>query len=149
MPIYDFATESVDEAKSDVPQYNWGYDPKNYNVPEGSYATDPYDPAVRIKELKQLVQTLHDKGLRVIMDVVYNHVYDWYLMNFTKLVPGYYLRYRGDGTLSDGSFCGNELASERKMAQIHRGFRAALGEGIPYRRFPVRPDGADGHRNDE
>lgn len=117
MPIYDFATESVDEAKSDVPQYNWGYDPKNYNVPEGSYATDPYEPAVRIKELKQLVQTLHDKGLRVIMDVVYNHVYDWYLVNFTKLVPGYYLRYRDDGTLSDGSFCGNELASERKMAR--------------------------------
>jgi type I pullulanase len=117
LPVYDYATESVDESKLDIPQYNWGYDPKNYNVPEGSYATDPYDPSVRIKEMKQMIQMLHDKGIRVIMDVVYNHVYDWYLINFTKLVPGYYLRYKDDGTLSDGSFCGNEFASERKMAR--------------------------------
>ncbi|MWV44633.1 type I pullulanase [Paenibacillus sp. HJL G12] len=117
LPVYDYSTESVDESRLDIPQYNWGYDPKNYNVPEGSYATDPYEPSVRITEMKQMIQTLHDKGLRVIMDVVYNHVYDWYLINFTKLVPGYYLRYTSDGALSDGSFCGNEFASERKMAR--------------------------------
>ncbi|MCJ8014340.1 type I pullulanase [Paenibacillus sp. KQZ6P-2] len=117
LPVYDYSTESVDESRLDIPQYNWGYDPKNYNVPEGSYATDPYEPSVRITEMKQMIQKLHDKGLRVIMDVVYNHVYDWYLINFTKLVPGYYLRYKNDGTLSDGSFCGNEFASERKMAR--------------------------------
>lgn len=115
LPIYDYATESVDETKLDQPQYNWGYDPKNYNVPEGSYATDPYVPGLRISELKQSIQALHERGLRVIMDVVYNHVYDWYLINFTKLVPGYYLRYKADRTLSDGSFCGNECASERAM----------------------------------
>ncbi|MFD3259851.1 type I pullulanase [Paenibacillus lentus] len=115
LPVYDYATESVDETKLDQPQYNWGYDPKNYNVPEGSYATDPYVPGLRISELKQSIQALHEQGLRVIMDVVYNHVYDWYLINFTKLVPGYYLRYKEDRTLSDGSFCGNECASERAM----------------------------------
>lgn len=117
LPVYDYSTESVDESRLDLPQYNWGYDPKNYNVPEGSYATDPYEPSVRITEMKQMIQTLHDKGLRVIMDVVYNHVYDWYLINFTKLVPGYYLRYKEDGSLSNGSFCGNEFASERKMGR--------------------------------
>ncbi|WP_019635441.1 type I pullulanase [Paenibacillus fonticola] len=115
LPVYDYATESVDETKLDQPQYNWGYDPKNYNVPEGSYATDPSVPGLRITELKRAVQALHERGLRVIMDVVYNHVYDWYLINFTKLVPGYYLRYKEDGTLSNGSFCGNECASERPM----------------------------------
>ena len=92
-----------------------GYDPKNYNVPEGSYATNPYVPSVRINELKQTIQALHDRGLRVVMDVVYNHVYDGYLVNFTKLVPGYYLRYRSDGTFSNGAYCGNECASERAM----------------------------------
>lgn len=115
LPIYDYATESVDETRLHEPQYNWGYDPKNYNAPEGSYATDPYVPEVRIRELKQLVQTLHDQGLRVIMDVVYNHVYDGYLINFTKLVPGYYLRYKKDGTFSNGSGCGNDTATERPM----------------------------------
>ncbi|MCV4231974.1 type I pullulanase [Virgibacillus sp. LDC1] len=115
LPIYDFATESVDETRLDEPQYNWGYDPKNYNAPEGSYATDPYVPEVRIRELKQLIQTFHDQGLRVIMDVVYNHVYDGYLINFTKLVPGYYLRYTKDGKFSNGSGCGNDTASERPM----------------------------------
>lgn len=114
-PIYDYSTQSVDETKLDEPHFNWGYDPKNYNVPEGSYATDPYAPASRITELKQCIQSLHDRGLRVIMDVVYNHVYDGYLVNFTKLVPGYYLRYNPDGTFSNGSFCGNECASERPM----------------------------------
>ncbi|HEY4391518.1 MAG TPA: type I pullulanase [Paenibacillus sp.] len=115
LPIYDYATESVDETKLELPQYNWGYDPKNYNVPEGSYATDPYMPKLRIKELKQTIQALHDRDIRVIMDVVYNHVYDGYLINFTKLVPGYYLRYKEDRTFSNGSFCGNECASERTM----------------------------------
>ena len=117
LPIYDYSTDSVDETKLDQPQFNWGYDPKNYNAVEGSYATDPYDPACRIKELKQLVQTLHQNGLRVIMDVVYNHVYDAFRMNFMKLVPGYYFRYNEDGTLADGSACGNDTASERKMVR--------------------------------
>lgn len=115
MPVFDFATESVDETRLDKPQYNWGYDPKNYNAPEGSYATDPYKPEVRIRELKTLIQTLHDHGLRVIMDVVYNHVYDGYVNHFTKLVPGYYLRYKQDGSFSNGSGCGNDCASERMM----------------------------------
>ncbi|RUT29913.1 type I pullulanase [Paenibacillus zeisoli] len=115
LPFYDYSTESVDETRLDTPQYNWGYDPKNYNVPEGSYSTDPYQPEVRIRELKQLIQTLHDQGLRVIMDVVYNHVYDGYVVNFTKLVPGYYLRYNSQQEFSNGSGCGNDVASERKM----------------------------------
>lgn len=115
LPINDYATESVDETRLDQPHYNWGYDPKNYNAPEGSYATDPYDPAQRIRELKTMIQTLHDRGLRVIMDVVYNHVYDGYRSNFAKLVPGYYLRYKQDGSLSNGSGCGNDVASERMM----------------------------------
>ncbi|OKP87134.1 type I pullulanase [Paenibacillus sp. P32E] len=115
LPVYDLATESVDETRLDQPYYNWGYDPKNYNVPEGSYATDPYLPDVRITELKTMIQALHDRGLRVIMDVVYNHVYDGYRVNFTKLVPGYYLRYKRDGSLSNGSGCGNDVASERTM----------------------------------
>ncbi|MEK3734728.1 type I pullulanase [Paenibacillus sp. FSL M8-0334] len=115
MPVFDYATESVDETRLHEPQYNWGYDPKNYNVPEGSYATDPYKPEVRIRELKTLIQTLHDHGLRVIMDVVYNHVYDGYVIHFTKLVPGYYLRYKPDGSMSNGSGCGNDCATERPM----------------------------------
>ncbi|GGA45588.1 type I pullulanase [Paenibacillus physcomitrellae] len=115
LPVYDYATESVDETRLDDPQYNWGYDPKNYNVPEGSYSTDPYDPAVRIRELKQLVQTFHDRGLRVVMDVVYNHVYDGHLIHFNRLVPGYYLRYTADRQFSNGSGCGNDIASERPM----------------------------------
>ncbi|AIQ44731.1 pullulanase [Paenibacillus sp. FSL R7-0273] len=115
LPFYDYATESVDETKLDQPHYNWGYDPKNFNAPEGSYATNPYAPAVRIRELKTMIQALHDRGLRVIMDVVYNHVYDGFRVNFTKLVPGYYLRYKQDGSLSNGSGCGNDVASERLM----------------------------------
>lgn len=115
LPIYDYSTESVDETKLDEPHFNWGYDPKNYNAPEGSYATDPYMPGLRIQELKTMIQALHDRGLRVIMDVVYNHVYDGYRVNFTKLVPGYYLRYKQDGSLSNGSGCGNDVATERLM----------------------------------
>jgi type I pullulanase len=117
LPIYDYSTESVDETRLDTPQYNWGYDPKNYNVPEGSYATNPYDPAARIVELKTLIQAIHDCGMRVIMDVVYNHVYDAFRHSFMKLVPGYYFRYRPDQSLSNGSGCGNDVASERKMVR--------------------------------
>ncbi len=120
LPVQDFAKASVDEAKSATPgqenrQYNWGYDPKNFNAPEGSYASDPFQPGIRIRELKQAVQAVHEQGLRVILDVVYNHVYDGYIAPFTKLVPGYYLRYRKDGSFSNGSGCGNDCASERYM----------------------------------
>lgn len=89
--------------------------PKNYNVPEGSYATDPYHPVTRITELKQMVQTLHDERLRVVMDVVYNHVYDAEQSSFQQLVPGYYFRYNEDGTLANGTGVGNDTASERRM----------------------------------
>lgn len=113
LPIYDYKT--VDETKLDEPQYNWGYDPQNYNVPEGSYSTNPYEPKVRIKELKQMIQTLHEEDLRVVMDVVYNHMYDAAESNFQKLVPGYYYRYNEDGTLANGTGVGNDTASERRM----------------------------------
>lgn len=110
LPIYDFG--SVDESKLHLPQYNWGYDPVNYNVPEGSYATDPYDGAVRVRELKQMVKTLHDNGISVIMDVVYNHVYERDDFCFNRLVPGYFSR-----PDSNGSACGNDTASERSMVR--------------------------------
>lgn len=113
IPIFDFAT--VNEKKLNEPQYNWGYDPQNYNAPEGSYSTDPYQPKVRIRELKEMIQGLHDHGLRVIMDVVYNHVYSVEDSNFHKLVPKYFFRYNADGTLSNGTGVGNDTASERKM----------------------------------
>ncbi|WP_409294836.1 type I pullulanase [Peribacillus sp. SCS-26] len=115
LPIYDYRT--VDETKLDTPQFNWGYDPKNYNAPEGSYSSDPYNPYTRITELKQMVQGLHDNGMRVIMDVVYNHVYDMQEHSFNKLVPGYYFRYNENGTPANGTGVGNDIASERKMAQ--------------------------------
>lgn len=113
LPIYDY--NSVDETNLSKPQFNWGYDPKNYNVPEGSYSTNPYEPTVRINELKQMIQTLHDNDLRVVMDVVYNHMFDAVRSNFHKLVPGYYYRYNDDGSLANGSAVGNDTASERKM----------------------------------
>lgn len=113
LPSYDY--KSVDESRKDTAQFNWGYDPQNYNTPEGSYATDPYDGNVRIKEFKQMVKTLHDNGLRVIMDVVYNHTYDTETSNFNQLVPGYYYRQDTTGGFSDASACGNETASERPM----------------------------------
>ncbi|CAM3503780.1 type I pullulanase [Aeromicrobium ponti] len=115
LPIYDYRT--VDETKLDEPQFNWGYDPKNYNVPEGSYSTDPYNPASRIKELKTMVQELHNQQLRVVMDVVYNHVFAVNESSFHKLVPGYYFRYNEDGTLANGTGVGNDTASERKMVE--------------------------------
>ena len=112
LPSYDFG--SVDETRLDEPQYNWGYDPVNYNVPEGSYATDPYRPEVRIREFKTMVQALHRAGIRVILDVVYNHTYDLEHSNFQRTFPDYFYR-KQDGTYSNGSGCGNETASERPM----------------------------------
>ncbi len=113
LPSFDYA--SVDESHLERPQYNWGYDPLNYNVPEGSYSTDPYTPAVRIREFKQMVQALHKAGIRVILDVVYNHTFDLKGSNFERTNPGYYYRYKADGTPSDGSGCGNETASEQPL----------------------------------
>lgn len=115
LPIYDYAT--VDETKLDTPQFNWGYDPKNYNTPEGSYSTDPYNGAVRVKEMKQMVKTLHDNDINVIMDVVYNHVYDADEFCFNKLVPQYFSRTKAGGSYSNGSGCGNDTASERAMVK--------------------------------
>ena len=105
----------MDETRLDTPQYNWGYDPVNYNVPEGSYATDPYTPETRIREFKQMVQALHQAGIRVILDVVYNHTYDIEHSNFQRTYPDYYYRMSADGQYSNGSGCGNETASERPM----------------------------------
>lgn len=114
LPMFDFA--SVDETKLDQPQFNWGYDPLNYNVPEGSYSTDPYNGEVRIKELKTMIMTLHNHGIRVVMDVVYNHTFKSADSNFNLIVPGYYYRMK-DGEFSNGSGCGNEIASERDMVR--------------------------------
>lgn len=110
MPVYDYGSvdESVDEG------FNWGYDPENYNVPEGSYASDASDGTVRIREFKEMVQSLHKNGFRVIMDVVYNHMYSLNA-NLNKAVPWYYFRTEEDGTISNGSACGNDMASERAM----------------------------------
>ena len=113
LPSFDYA--SVDETKLDTPQYNWGYDPKNYNVPEGSYSTDPYNPVTRIKEFKQMVQALHKAGIRVILDVVYNHTFDIDHSNFQLTYPDMYYRKTADGKYSDGSGCGNETASEKPL----------------------------------
>ncbi len=113
MPAYDFG--SIDESKPDVPQYNWGYDPINYNLPEGSFSTDPFHGEVRIKEFKQMVQCFHENGLGVIMDVVYNHTYDIVNNCFQKCVPDYYYRITEDGEYSDASACGNEVASDHPM----------------------------------
>jgi pullulanase len=115
LPVFDYA--SVDETKPDKRQYNWGYDPLNYNAPEGSYSTDPSDGAVRIRELKQLILALHRAGIRVVMDVVYNHTYHGGESHFHKIEPGYYHRTTDDGGFSNGSGCGNEIASERSMVR--------------------------------
>ena len=113
LPSFDFA--SVQEQFPNVPQYNWGYDPKNYNVPEGSYSTDPWKPEVRIREFKTMVKRLHEAGIRVILDVVYNHTFNIKNSNFQLTYPDYFYRKNTDGTYSDGSGCGNETASERPM----------------------------------
>lgn len=113
LPSSDYA--SIDETKLEENHYNWGYDPANYNVPDGSYSTDPYQPATRVKEFKQMVQALHRAGIRVIMDMVYNHTFNTVESNFERTVPGYFYRQKEDGTLANGSGCGNETASERPM----------------------------------
>ena len=113
LPAFDFA--SIDETKLKEPKYNWGYDPLNYNVPEGSYSTNPNNPVTRIKEFKQMVQSLHSSGIRVIMDVVYNHTAAGKNSHFNLLVPGYFYRMNADSTWSNASGCGNEMASERAM----------------------------------
>lgn len=117
LPSFDFA--SVDETRLDQPQYNWGYDPKNYNVPEGSYATDPYEPTRRIKEFKTMVMALHKAGIRVILDVVYNHTFNIKNSNFQRISPDYYYRKTADGRYSDGSGCGNETASEKPLMRTY------------------------------
>ena len=113
LPSYDHY--SINETKLDSAQFNWGYDPQNYNVPEGSFSTDPFNAAVRIKEFKQMVKTFHDNGIGVILDVVYNHTGRNETSNFNLEVPGYYYRIWDDGTWSNASACGNETASERAM----------------------------------
>ena len=113
LPSYDYA--SIDETRLDENRYNWGYDPLNYNVPDGSYSTDPYRPDVRIREFKQMVQALHQAGIRVILDVVYNHTFSIDGSNFERTAPGYFYRQRPDGTYADASACGNETASDRPM----------------------------------
>jgi len=115
LPVYDYG--SVDEAHPEKAQYNWGYDPVNYNVPEGSYATDAHNGAVRIRELKQTIKAVHDAGMGVVMDVVYNHVYDRDRFCFNRIVPGYFSRTDEFGKYSQGSGCGNDTASERSMVR--------------------------------
>ncbi len=113
LPSFDF--RSIDETKLEEGTYNWGYDPQHYNVPEGSYSTNPHDGATRIREFKQMVQALHKRGIRVVLDVVYNHTGWTETSNLNQLVPGYYYRQREDGSFSDASACGNETASDRAM----------------------------------
>jgi len=114
LPSYDYA--SVDETDPDA-AFNWGYDPVNYNVPEGSYSTDPYHGEVRVQEMKQMIKGLHDNGISVILDVVYNHVFDAESFCFNQIVPGYFSRISDDGVYSNGSICGNDTASERAMVK--------------------------------
>ena len=115
LPSYDYG--SVDETRLEDGQFNWGYDPVNYNVPEGSYATNPYDGAVRVREFKQMVKGLHENGISIIMDVVYNHVYDASGFCFNQIVPQYFSRVDEKGNYSMGSGCGNDTASERSMVK--------------------------------
>ncbi|MDP4119731.1 MAG: type I pullulanase [Bacillota bacterium] len=134
-PFYDFG--SVDEAENaiDNSQYNWGYDPKNYNVPEGSFSSNPYDGNVRINECKQMIQALHNAGIGVIMDVVYNHTYDGADSWFNDTVPNYYYRIKQNGTWSNGSGCGNDTASERAM------FRKYMIDSVTYWASEYHVDG--------
>ncbi len=113
LPSYDYA--SIDETKLNENKYNWGYDPLNYNVPEGGYSTNPYDPVSRIKEFKSMVQSLHKAGIRVVMDVVYNHTFTGEESHLNLLAPSYFYRQNADSTWSNASGCGNETASERPM----------------------------------
>ena len=123
LPAFDYG--SVDETKLDEPQFNWGYDPENYNVPEGSYSTNPYLADVRIREFKEMVKALHDSGIRVVMDVVYNHTFNLESC-LNKAVPKYYYRQNEDGSYSDASACGNETASDRYM------FRRYMVDSVVY-----------------
>ncbi|WP_440427321.1 type I pullulanase [Prevotella merdae] len=124
LPSFDFA--SIDESKPDVAQYNWGYDPLNYNVPEGSYSTNAAAPKTRIREFKQMVQALHKAGIRVILDVVYNHTFDINGSNFQKTYPDYFFRKNAEGKYSDGSGCGNETASDKEL------MREFMKESVAY-----------------
>lgn len=124
LPSFDFA--SIDESKPDVAKYNWGYDPLNYNVPEGSYSTNAADPKARIREFKQMVQALHKAGIRVILDVVYNHTFDINGSNFQKTYPDYFFRKNAEGKYSDGSGCGNETASDKEL------MREFMKESVAY-----------------
>lgn len=123
LPAFDYG--SVDETRLDEPQFNWGYDPENYNVPEGSYSTNPYLADVRIREFKEMVKTLHESGIRVVMDVVYNHTFNLESC-LNKAVPKYYYRQNEDGSYSDASACGNETASDRYM------FRRYMIDSVVY-----------------
>ena len=129
-PVYDYAT--VDETT--CTQFNWGYDPKNYNAPEGSYSTDPYHGEVRVNEFKQMVQALHENGFAVVMDVVYNHTYSLDSC-LNRIVPYYYYRYTNTGDASNGSGCGNETASERRM------FRKYMVDSVTYWQTEYHIDG--------
>lgn len=115
LPSYDY--NSVDETNLQTNTYNWGYDPQNYNAPEGSYSTNPENPEVRVNEMKQMIKALHDNGIGVIMDVVYNHTAENDGSNFSLTAPGYYYRHREDGSYSDASGCGNETASDLMQMQ--------------------------------
>ncbi len=137
LPSFDYA--SVDESRPDSAQYNWGYDPVNYNVPEGSYSTNAADPKARIREFKQMVQALHKAGIRVILDVVYNHTFDINGSNFQKTWPDYFYRKTAEGKYSDGSGCGNETASEKPL------MREFMKESVEYW---VREYHIDGFRFD-
>jgi len=114
LPVFDYGF--TDESLP-APQYNWGYDPENYNVPEGSYATDAFHGEVRVREMKQMIHTLHENGLSVVMDVVYNHVYEGADFCFNRIVPGYFSRINSHGVWSNGTACGNDTATERSMVR--------------------------------
>ena len=133
LPSYDYG--SVDETRLSDNKYNWGYDPVNYNVPEGGYSTNPYDPYCRIREFKEMVNALHEAGIAVILDVVYNHTYDIEHSNFQRTYPDYYYRKTADGQYSNGSGCGNETASEQPM------MRKFMIESVKYWYNEYRVDG--------
>ena len=124
LPMFDYG--SIDETKLDQNRYNWGYDPVNYNTPDGGYSTDPYDPACRIREAKQMIQALHKAGIRVVMDVVYNHTYDVMGCALGRVVPKYFYRLNEDGSYANGSGCGNETASDHEM------YRQFMVESVCY-----------------
>ena len=124
LPFFDYG--SIDETALDQNKYNWGYDPVNYNAPDGGYSTNPFDPACRIRETKQMIQSLHKAGIRVIMDVVYNHTYDVMGCALGRVVPKYFYRLNADGTYANGSGCGNETASDHEM------YRRFMVESVCY-----------------